>query len=83
MPVSALLVLINSAWMRWLLFVKCWLPLQGRLPWRRVITFLKDAHQRDVLRQSGAIYQFRHALLHEHLAATAREPGRPATCDAL
>jgi hypothetical protein len=71
-PVSALLVLRNSAWMRWLLFVRCWLPLQGRLPWR-VTAFLEDAHQRGVLRQSGAVYLFRHALLHEHLAATARE----------
>ena len=72
MPVSVLLVLRNSAWMRWLLFVRCWLPLRGRLQWR-VATFLKDAHQRDVLRQSGAVYLFRHALLHEHLAATGRE----------
>lgn len=71
-PVSALLVLRNSAWMRWLLFVRCWLPLQGRLPWR-VTAFLEDAHHRGVLRQSGAVYLFRHALLHEHLAAAARE----------
>ncbi|MCY1141572.1 NACHT domain-containing protein [Actinoplanes sp. Pm04-4] len=70
-PVSALLVLRDSAWMRWLLFVRCWLPLQGRLPWR-VAAFLNDTHQRGVLRRSGAVYVFRHALLHEHLAATAR-----------
>ncbi|MCW2144628.1 hypothetical protein [Actinoplanes cyaneus] len=72
MPVSALLVLRNSAWMRWLLFVRCWLPLRGRLPWR-VATFLEDAHQRDVLRQSGAVYLFRHALLHTHLATAAQK----------
>jgi hypothetical protein len=33
--------------------------------------FLADAHQRGVLRQAGAVYQFRHAELQRHLARAA------------
>lgn len=69
---SALLVLPASSWLRWLLFVRCWLPLRRRLPWR-VPALLEEAHQRGVLRQSGAVYLFVHALLQEHLADTAWE----------
>jgi hypothetical protein len=29
--------------------------------------FLADAYDRGVLRQAGAVYQFRHAQLQEHL----------------
>jgi len=32
------------------------------------VTFLADAHQRGVLRQAGAVYQFRHLELQRHLA---------------
>lgn len=56
------------AWGRWLIVVRFWLPLTGRLPWR-VWGFLADAHQRDVLRQAGAVYEFRHARLQDNLAA--------------
>lgn len=55
------------AWGRWLIVTRFWLPLTGRLPWR-LTTFLTDAHQRGVLRQVGAVYQFRHARLQAHLA---------------
>jgi len=44
-----------------------WLALRGRLPWR-LMRFLDDAHRRGVLRQSGAVYEFRHARLQDHLA---------------
>jgi DNA-binding SARP family transcriptional activator len=44
-----------------------WLAARGRVPWR-LIPFLADAHQRGVLRQVGAVYQFRHARLQERLA---------------
>lgn len=44
------------------------LAWQGRLPWR-LVPFLEDAHRRGVLRQSGAVLQFRHLMLQEHLAA--------------
>jgi hypothetical protein len=60
------------AWGRWIVLTRCWLPLTGRLPWR-LWTFLGDAHGREVLRQSGAVYEFRHALLRDDLAA-ARSP---------
>ena len=51
--------------------VRGWLALRGRLPWR-LLEFLDDAHRLGVLRQAGAVYQFRHALLQDHLAATSR-----------
>ncbi|MFC4606915.1 NACHT domain-containing protein [Streptomyces maoxianensis] len=56
------------AWGRWLIVVRFWLPLTGRLPWR-VWGFLVDAHQCDVLRQAGAVFEFRHARLQDSLAA--------------
>jgi hypothetical protein len=60
-------VLSLTAWGQWLVFARVWLPLTGRLPWR-LAAFLDDAHQRGVLRQSGAVYQFRHDRLRDHLA---------------
>ncbi|GAA1960984.1 hypothetical protein GCM10009738_39770 [Kitasatospora viridis] len=62
--------LVFTAWGQWLIFVRIWLPLTGRLPWATV-AFLDDAHRRGVLRQVGAVHQFRHARLQHHLA----EPG--------
>jgi hypothetical protein len=56
-----------TAWGQWLVFARVWLPLTGRLPWA-VAGFLEDACQRGVLRQVGAVYQFRHARLQAHLA---------------
>ncbi|WP_145969033.1 NACHT domain-containing protein, partial [Streptomyces hyaluromycini] len=58
-----------TAWGQWVAFARIWLPLTGRLPWR-LITFLEDARQRGVLRKSGAMYQFRHRRLRDHLADT-------------
>ncbi|MFF4225066.1 NACHT domain-containing protein [Streptomyces abikoensis] len=60
-----------SAWGQWVVFSRIWLPLTGRLPWA-VVAFLEDAYQRGVLRQAGAVYQFRHARLQDHLARTYR-----------
>ncbi len=56
-----------SAWGRWVVLVRFWLPLSGRLPWS-VNAFLDDARTRGVLRQAGAVYQFRHARLRDRLA---------------
>ncbi|MER7365991.1 NACHT domain-containing protein [Nonomuraea wenchangensis] len=39
-----------------------------RLPWR-LMNFLDDAHRLGLLRAVGPLYQFRHAALHDHLAA--------------
>ncbi|RZQ62393.1 helix-turn-helix domain-containing protein [Amycolatopsis suaedae] len=60
-----------TAWGHWLLFTRIRLPLTGRLPWA-VTALLDDAYRRGVLRQSGAVYQFRHARLQEHLAKAYR-----------
>ncbi|MER6251223.1 helix-turn-helix domain-containing protein [Streptomyces sp. NPDC001584] len=64
-------VLAFTAWGQWVLLTRIWLPLTGRLPWATV-AFLEDAYRRGVLRQVGAVYQFRHARLQRHLR------GRPA-----
>ncbi|MDC0772734.1 NACHT domain-containing protein [Streptomyces sp. HD] len=56
-----------TAWGQWLVLARIWLPLTGHLPWT-LVTFLDDAYRRGVLRQAGAVYQFRHARLQHHLA---------------
>lgn len=63
------------AWGRWLVVVRCWLPLTGRLPWR-LRSFLDDAHERGVLRQAGAVYVFRHGRVQDTLAAIPPSPAR-------
>ncbi|WP_063894107.1 helix-turn-helix domain-containing protein [Streptomyces natalensis] len=70
-----------TAWGQWAVLARLWLPLTGRLPWS-LVTFLEDAYQRGVLRQAGAVYQFRHARLQHHLARSYRPaahvPEQPA-----
>src|SRR6266540_1158478 len=56
-----------SAW-GWFGVARCYLALHRRLPWH-LMTFLADAHQRGVLRQAGAVYQFRHAELQRRLGS--------------
>ena len=56
-----------TAWGQWMVLSRVTLPLAGRLPWA-LTTFLDDAYQRGVLRQAGAVYQFRHARLQRHLS---------------
>ncbi|MEU8319721.1 NACHT domain-containing protein [Nonomuraea sp. NPDC048881] len=51
------------------------LALQRRLPWR-VMDLLDDAHRLGLLRAVGPVYQFRHATLHDHLAADASGEAR-------
>ncbi|GAB3429083.1 helix-turn-helix domain-containing protein [Actinophytocola sediminis] len=66
-PVIGLAIGISlTAWGQWLIFARIWLPLTGRLPWA-MVAFLDDAARRGVLRQVGAVYQFRHARLQSHL----------------
>jgi hypothetical protein len=60
-----------TAWGQWLIYGRLLLPLRRKLPWR-TRAFLHDAHERGVLRQSGAFYQFRHSLL-EELYAPAKD----------
>ncbi|MGW7513900.1 NACHT domain-containing protein [Streptomyces massasporeus] len=59
--------LATSMW--WVYLVaRCGLAVLGRAPWR-FMGFLADAHERrGVLRQTGAVYQFRHLDLQRHLA---------------
>jgi len=65
-----------TAWGQWAVFARVWLPLTGRLPWS-VPAFLDDAYRRGVLRRAGAVYQFRHARLQDHLTnAFAASGGR-------
>ncbi|MCT2582341.1 helix-turn-helix domain-containing protein [Actinophytocola gossypii] len=56
-----------TAWGQWVVLARLWLPLTGRLPWG-LPAFLDDAYRRGVLRRAGAVYQFRHARLQDHLA---------------
>ena len=66
-PAIALIAPLNDA--RWPFYViaRGWLTILGRLPWS-LIHFLADAHERGVLRQVGAVYQFRHIELQKYLA---------------
>jgi hypothetical protein len=51
------------------------LAVRRRAPWN-LMAFLRDAHeQRGVLRQVGAVYQFRHLDLQRHLAQQPWPPG--------
>lgn len=52
-----------------------WLALRGKLPWP-MMGFLDDAHRLGLLRTAGAVYQFRHAELQDHLAKPG-ETGSP------
>lgn len=47
-----------------------WFQLRwsGDVPAVGLMSFLEDARSRDVLRADGAVYQFRHATLQDHLA---------------
>jgi hypothetical protein len=66
-----------TAWGQWVALARIWLPLTGRLPWR-LLTFLDDACQRGALRRAGAVYQFRHARLQDHLIAVPDYQARAA-----
>lgn len=64
-------VLAFTAWGQWLTLARIWLPLSGALPWD-LVAFLDDAYRRGVLRRTGAVYQFRHIRLQQHLAQAHR-----------
>ena len=58
----------QTAWGTFVL-ARGWLAVRHRLP-RDLMAFLADAHeQRGVLRQVGAVYQFRHLELQRRLAS--------------
>jgi hypothetical protein len=51
----------------WFTVARIWLAARGKLPWELMV-FLEDARKLGVLRQAGAAYQFRHALVQDRLA---------------
>jgi hypothetical protein len=76
----------ETAWPSYLI-TKGWLALHHHLP-GPLMNFLADAHQRGVLRQAGAVYQFRHIELQHRLAnrdasgQDANSPDVPPAADA-
>jgi NACHT domain len=73
----------QTAWPSYLLTVG-WLAFSRELPWP-LMGFLADAHRRGVLRQAGAVYQFRHIELQHRLAnrdADERQANSPAAAAA-
>jgi hypothetical protein len=65
--IAFVFTLSRGAWLPWVL-TRTWLAFCGKLPWR-LTAFLADAHKRGVLRQVGAVYQFRHAELQQRLGS--------------
>jgi hypothetical protein len=63
---------LDQAWLPFVL-TRIILASQRQLP-RHLMSFLADAHQRGVLRQAGAVYQFRHIELQRRLAAGWKKP---------
>ncbi|MEO3788464.1 NACHT domain-containing protein [Actinocorallia sp. B10E7] len=56
---------LTSAWGRFLL-ARLWWRMRRGTP-LRLLAFLEDAQRRNVLRQVGPLFQFRHVLLEERL----------------
>lgn len=67
---------IVAAWPSYSIARIC-LAMRNRLPWP-LVPFLVDAHQRGVLRQVGAVYQFRHIELQHRLANRDVDKQEPA-----
>jgi hypothetical protein len=59
------LIVLSKTWGAFV-FSRTWLALRGHQPWQ-LMRFLEDARRRGVLRQSGGVYQFRHARLQDYL----------------
>lgn len=64
--VFTMLMVLQRAWTRFTL-LRLFLAARGRVPWR-FVRFLTEARDRQLLRQSGGAYQFRHIRLQERLA---------------
>lgn len=67
-------------WSWWLVAVVA-LAVRRRLPWR-VLAFLEDARQRQVLIRDGGEYRFRHTALQSQLAPMPTPPSRTKADDA-
>nr|WP_232542060.1 NACHT domain-containing protein [Nocardia bovistercoris] len=64
--VGLYICITDSAWGRWVLITRGAVPISGRLP-QNLVGFLEEAHHRGVLRQSGAVYLFRHKQLEKYV----------------
>ncbi|WP_218137824.1 NACHT domain-containing protein [Streptomyces sp. cf386] len=60
----------QSAWCHYAV-ARCWLALRWKFPYD-LWGFLADAHDRGILRRTGAVYQFRHIELQHRLAEADR-----------
>ncbi|WP_367125099.1 NACHT domain-containing NTPase [Streptomyces phytohabitans] len=74
--IFALLMLLPRASTRFVL-LRLALARKGQLPWK-LVPFLEDARSRQLLRQSGGRYQFRHIRLQERLASQSLAQNRTA-----
>lgn len=75
--IFAILMLFPRAWTRFAL-LRLTLAIKGQLPWS-FVHFLDDARNRQLLRQSGGLYQFRHIRLQERLASQSLAQTRTPT----
>ena len=57
---------LQAAWGTYLI-ARAWLAVRRRLPWA-LMAFIADAADREVLRQTGSVYQFRHLTLLDRMA---------------
>jgi hypothetical protein len=62
----------QAAWYPYI-SARIWLARRHQLPWA-LMRFLEDSHERGVLRQAGAVYQFRHIELQHRLAERYEAP---------
>ncbi|NNJ63866.1 MAG: hypothetical protein HKP61_23605 [Dactylosporangium sp.] len=69
---AATSVAMLNSWLDYLI-TRCWFAVRGQPPWRSD-AFFADAHRRGVLRQVGAVWQFRHASIQDHLAPPPADP---------
>ncbi|MEV1083739.1 hypothetical protein AB0I98_36940 [Streptomyces sp. NPDC050211] len=67
----------RMAWVHFLI-AQAWLAAHGETPWR-LMDFLDDAYDKNVLRQFGDRYQFRHTLHQDRLLERSEEPDLPTT----
>jgi hypothetical protein len=62
----------RTAWPSYI-FARGWHASRRHLPWS-LMAFLDDAHMRGVMRQVGAVYQFRHVELQHRLVTRVADP---------
>ena len=64
-PCGLILAFLRAGWPSYQV-TRIWLAVCRRVPWS-LMGFLVDAHRRGILRQAGAVYQFRHIELQHRL----------------